>query len=63
LSRAWWMSFPAWLVAAFITACLSYFGFEKPLLKLRRRFRHVPHRDEQLPSNLEPIAPQMISGD
>ncbi|MDQ2867101.1 MAG: acyltransferase [Verrucomicrobiota bacterium] len=53
LSRAWWLGFPAWLASAFVTACLSYFGFERPLLKLRRKFRDIPRRDEQFQSTRE----------
>ncbi len=55
LTRAWWLSFPGWLASAFVIACLSYFGFEEPLLKLRRRFRHVPHMDEQVRSIREDL--------
>jgi peptidoglycan/LPS O-acetylase OafA/YrhL len=34
----WWMSFPGWLLPVFVVAGLSYYGLERPLLKLRRRF-------------------------
>jgi peptidoglycan/LPS O-acetylase OafA/YrhL len=33
------MSFPGWLLAAFLAATLSYHGLEKPLMRLRARFR------------------------
>jgi peptidoglycan/LPS O-acetylase OafA/YrhL len=36
---AWWMSFPWWLLAALTAGFASYYGFERPLLKLRTRFR------------------------
>jgi peptidoglycan/LPS O-acetylase OafA/YrhL len=39
LKQVWWMSFPWWLVSVFIVASISYYGFERPLLKLRARFR------------------------
>lgn len=39
LGRVWWMSFPGWLLAVFAVASVSYYGFERPLLKLRARFR------------------------
>lgn len=35
----WWMSFPGWLIPAFITACASYYLLERPLMGLRSRFR------------------------
>lgn len=34
-----WFSFPGWLLGAISLGFLSYHGFEKPLLKLRQRFR------------------------
>ena len=37
----WFMSMPGWLFAALLTAMLSYYCFEKPLLGLRARFRPV----------------------
>ena len=39
LKKVWWMSFPWWLASVFIVACISYYGFERPLLKLRAHFR------------------------
>jgi peptidoglycan/LPS O-acetylase OafA/YrhL len=39
LSNVWWMSFPWWLLAALAIGFASYYGFERPLLKLRARFR------------------------
>ncbi len=38
----WWLSFPTWLIPVFAVATLSFYGFERPLLRLRARFRHVP---------------------
>jgi len=38
-SSAWWLSFPWWLAAALTAGFASYYGFERPLLKLRTRFR------------------------
>ena len=38
-SEVWWMSFPWWLLAALSAGFVSYYGFERPLLKLRTRFR------------------------
>jgi peptidoglycan/LPS O-acetylase OafA/YrhL len=38
-SHVWFMSFPGWLLAALLAATLSYHGLEKPLMKLRARFR------------------------
>ncbi len=35
----WWMSFPGWLIPVLIVSFVSYYGFERPLLGLRRRFR------------------------
>ena len=37
----WWMSFPGWLIAVFAVASVSYYGFERPLLKLRTHFRDI----------------------
>ena len=41
LKQVWWMSFPSWVVAAFLTATFSYHAVESPLLKLRSRFRQA----------------------
>ena len=35
----WWMSFPGWLVPVFALGFASYYGFERPFLKLRAKFR------------------------
>lgn len=37
----WFPGFPTWILFAFAVAIASYYGFERPLLGLRRRFRHV----------------------
>jgi peptidoglycan/LPS O-acetylase OafA/YrhL len=39
LGPVWWMTFPGWLVPTFLVATISYYGFERPLLRLRARFR------------------------
>jgi peptidoglycan/LPS O-acetylase OafA/YrhL len=39
MENVWWMSFPGWLLPAIATGFVSYYGFERPLLKLRNRFR------------------------
>jgi peptidoglycan/LPS O-acetylase OafA/YrhL len=39
--KVWWMSFPGWLVPVFAVSFASYYGFERPLLKLRAFFREV----------------------
>jgi peptidoglycan/LPS O-acetylase OafA/YrhL len=39
LSAVWWLSFPGWLVPVFATACASYYLLERPLFRLRSRFR------------------------
>ena len=36
----WWMAFPFWIVSALAMASLSYYGLERPFLKLRGRFRN-----------------------
>jgi peptidoglycan/LPS O-acetylase OafA/YrhL len=38
LGRVWWMSFPGWLVPVFVVSSISYYGLERPILKLRARF-------------------------
>jgi peptidoglycan/LPS O-acetylase OafA/YrhL len=39
ISPTWWLSYPTWLIAAFGTAVVSYFCLERPLFRLRARFR------------------------
>ena len=41
LGHVWWMSFPFWLLPVFTLAFVSYYGFERPFLRLRARFREV----------------------
>lgn len=36
---AWWNGFPFWLAATTIVAMISYYGLEKPLVKLRAKLR------------------------
>jgi peptidoglycan/LPS O-acetylase OafA/YrhL len=38
-STVWWMSYPWWLLSALAAGFASYYGFERPLLKLRTQFR------------------------
>ena len=35
----WWLSFPRWVLVAITVGFVSYYGFERPWLKLRARFR------------------------
>jgi peptidoglycan/LPS O-acetylase OafA/YrhL len=37
----WWMAFPGWLAASLVLGFASYYGLEKPLLKLRAGFRRA----------------------
>ena len=37
----WWLAFPGWLVPTLLVAWVSYYGLEKPLLKLRAHFRRA----------------------
>lgn len=39
LGPVWWMTYPGWLVPVFLVACVSYYGLERPLVKLRSRLR------------------------
>jgi peptidoglycan/LPS O-acetylase OafA/YrhL len=39
LNPHWWNSFPGWLVTALAAAMISYYGLERPLFRLRSRFR------------------------
>ena len=41
LAPYWWISCPGWLVSVLIVAHLSYYLFERPLFRLRSRFRAV----------------------
>jgi peptidoglycan/LPS O-acetylase OafA/YrhL len=41
LPSVWWLSFPEWLLPVLAVAALSYYGLEKPFLRLRRRFRQA----------------------
>lgn len=41
LGPVWWMSFPGWLVPAFVLSFISYYGFERPFLRLRARLRRT----------------------
>lgn len=41
LKPVWWLSFPGWLVPVFVVAAISFYGFEKPLMALRARFRRA----------------------
>jgi peptidoglycan/LPS O-acetylase OafA/YrhL len=39
LTAVWWISFPGWFVPVLAVAHLSYFALERPLFRLRSRFR------------------------
>jgi len=39
LGRVWWLSFPGWLIPVILVAIVSYYGLERPLFRLRARFR------------------------
>jgi len=39
LAKVWWLSFPLWLVPVVGVSLISYYGLERPLLRLRARFR------------------------
>jgi len=39
LEKAWWLSFPTWLIPVFFVAMASYYCLEQPLLRLRVHFR------------------------
>jgi peptidoglycan/LPS O-acetylase OafA/YrhL len=36
---AWWLRFPAWILVALLAAHASYYLMEKPLLRLRAKYR------------------------
>jgi len=38
-AHVWWLSFPGWLVPCAGVAWASYYGLERPFLRLRRRLR------------------------
>jgi peptidoglycan/LPS O-acetylase OafA/YrhL len=39
MGPVWWMSFPGWIIPAFLTATASFYFLERPLFRLRARFR------------------------
>jgi peptidoglycan/LPS O-acetylase OafA/YrhL len=39
MARVWWITFPGWLLPAFGAGVASYYCLERPLLKLRGRYR------------------------
>ncbi|MCX6922958.1 MAG: acyltransferase [Verrucomicrobia bacterium] len=41
LGPVWWMSFPGWLIPVFAVSAISYYGLERPLLRLRALFKEV----------------------
>jgi peptidoglycan/LPS O-acetylase OafA/YrhL len=41
LGNVWWMSCPGWLVPVFVVSFISYYGFERPFLKLRARLHET----------------------
>jgi peptidoglycan/LPS O-acetylase OafA/YrhL len=44
LGKVWWMSYAGWCIPVFAVASVSYYGFERPFLKLRARFREPAAR-------------------
>ena len=56
LGHVWWMSFPWWILSALAVAILSFYGLERPLLKLRGRFRAA--EPEKSPSNNKTPTPE-----
>ena len=41
LGPVWWMSFPGWLIPVLVVGFCSYYGLERPLMKLRSRLREL----------------------
>lgn len=39
MARVWWMTYPGWLVPALAAGVVSYYCLERPLLRLRARYR------------------------
>jgi len=39
MPRVWWLAFPGWLLPCAVAAVVSYYGLERPFLRLRGRFR------------------------
>jgi peptidoglycan/LPS O-acetylase OafA/YrhL len=39
LGDVWWMSYPFWLLPVILVALVSYYGLERPFLRLRARLR------------------------
>jgi len=37
--NVWWFSFPSWIIAALLTAVISYVSLERPFFRLRAHFR------------------------
>jgi len=42
LKGAWWVTFPAWIAVSILAAHASYYLLEKPLFRLREKFRPRP---------------------
>ncbi len=42
------LTFPLWVFAALVASIISYYGFERPLLGLRGKFRRIRHGNESL---------------
>lgn len=57
LGNVWWMTFPGWMVSALGAAVLSYYGLERPLLKLRERFR--TQEPQKTPEPIPAAAPPL----
>ncbi len=39
MEHAWWVNFPAWILVTLLAAHISYFMLERPLFRLRDKFR------------------------
>ena len=61
LGHVWWMSFPWWLLTALAAGTLSYYGLERPLLKLRERFRVAEPEKAPLNNQTTPPAPDKLT--
>ncbi len=38
-TQVWWMSWPGWLAATLAVSCVSFYLLERPLMRLRAKFR------------------------
>ncbi|MCX6893536.1 MAG: acyltransferase [Verrucomicrobia bacterium] len=64
LGQVWWMGFPGWLLSSMAAALLSFYGLERPLLKLRERFRaHDPKKSPRNPPPTVPKPDKLVSAE